>query len=61
MTNEQMQMLMIQGLVSQMPAESQAKISDCRLKLKAIVHEAGVEGKTALCVLALEVATEDGE
>ena len=58
MTNEQMQLLMIQGLVSQMPA---AKISDCRLKLKAIVDEAGDEGKTALCLLAFEVATEDGE
>lgn len=60
MSKPDMELLMMRGLVSQMPPETRQKIEDCRAKLETVINDTGDEGKMAMCLLALEFAAKEG-
>lgn len=61
MTPAQIQLLVLRGLMSQMPPEHQRKAEDCRVKLQQLLTEHGDYGKLTFAMMALEMAVEEGE
>lgn len=57
MSSEELTVLMINGFIAELPAEDQAKVKECKVKLLAIINEYGeVPGGLALALLGAEAA-----
>lgn len=58
MTQEKMQLLMMQGVISQLPKEEQGKVAAIKSALDEIVKAGGDHGILAASLMALEIAAE---
>jgi len=56
MTETEMHILALKGMVADLPAEDQAKIKETCEKLRAVLKEAGEHGGIALTLVATETA-----
>lgn len=52
-------LLMMKGVVSDLPAEAQMKVRACLEQLRAVVTEHGDEGLIALALLGLESSAKE--
>lgn len=60
MTQEQIQLLILKGLVAEMPPEAQAKVSDAKARISDVLQEFGDTGAIALALTAIEFQVADG-
>ena len=58
MTPEECTLLMLKGLISQMPTEDIERIDQCVLRIRSIVAEFGDNGRIALALLGAELGAE---
>ena len=58
MTQEEMVLMMIRGVVSELPDEQRAKVNECSAKMRALIAEYGDEGKCAVVLVGAEMSTE---
>lgn len=61
MNGDQLQLLMLKGLVSEMSPEAQAKIDDAKARIVAVMKDFGEEGGIALALVGMEIAAAEGE
>ena len=61
MNADQLQLLMLKGLVANMSPEAQAKVSDAKARIVAIMKDFGEEGGIALALVGIEIAAAEGE
>lgn len=54
MSQAKAQLLMVKGMLSEMPPEQQAKVADLKQRMAALVRESPLEGSLALGLVALE-------
>jgi len=57
-SSEQAQRLLVIGMVSELPTESQQKVQEAKDKLAAILKDFGEEGSIAFALVGLEMAAE---
>lgn len=57
-SSEQAQRLLLIGMVSELPTESQQKVQEAKDKLVAILKDFGEEGSIAMALVGLEMAAE---
>lgn len=60
-TSKQAQRLLLIGMISELPTESQQKVQEAKEKLEAILKDFGEEGGIALALLRMEIAAAEGE
>lgn len=60
MTQEQAQLLMLKGIVAEMPPEEQARVSDAKARVSEILKVFGDAGAIALALTALEFQVAEG-
>ena len=61
MNGDQLQLLVLKGVVSEMSPEAQAKVADAKARIVAIVKDFGEEGGIALALVGMEMAAAEGE
>lgn len=60
-TSEQAQRLLLIGMISELPSESQQKVREAKEKLSTILKDFGEEGGIALALVGLDIAAAEGE
>ena len=60
MTSEQAQRLLLMGMISELPAESQQKVQEAKEKLSTILKDFGEEGGIAFALVGIEIAAAEG-
>lgn len=55
MTSNDTMLLLIKGIVSDLPPDEQEKVKDAALRIQAIVDESYVHGSLALSIVAINV------
>ena len=55
MTAEEVVLTMIRGVISELPAEEQAKVKECAGKLRATIEEYGDTGMFAMALVGAEM------
>lgn len=60
-TSEQAQRLLLIGMISELPSESQQKVQEAKEKLSTILKDFGEEGGIALALVGLDIAAAEGE
>lgn len=61
MSKSNVMLLMMKGVISEMSAEEQARVEECKGMLRAIVQDHGDCGVLAFSILALELDAEVGK
>lgn len=59
-TSEQAQRLLLMGMISELPTESQQKVQEAKEKLSTILKDFGEEGGIALALVGLDIAAAEG-
>ena len=60
-SSDQAQVLLLKGMITELPLESQQKVQDAKEKLSAILKDFGKEGGIALALVGMEIAAAVGE
>lgn len=58
MSAERAQLLMLRGVIAEMPPEDQAKVSECADKVRAVMAEHGQHGLLGVVLVAAEEAAK---
>lgn len=59
MTEAQQALLIVKGVISDFPVETQDLIHECASRIRALLRETGDHGKVALFLVGAEIQTEN--